>query len=284
MGFMLGFMFRRAITRWAMPVLLAVMFVPIVQTSAVQAATAQASTIRAAANEKPVLVFAAASLGDVLQNVGDAFKAQGHAAPTFSFAASSALARQIAASGGADMFISADTAWMDYLDRKALIDEKTRRNLLSNRLVLIAPAATTTIAIKPRFPLAAALHGGRLAIAEPDSVPAGRYGKDALIHLQVWDSVKDHLAPAENVRAALAYVARGETRLGIVYETDAKAEPRVRVAGVFPNDTHAPIIYPVALIRGAKPEAHTFLTFLESAAAAALFREAGFTVLPGRSK
>lgn len=265
----------RFIIRWAMPVLLAMTFVP----------AAQAARAQAASSEKPVLVFAAASLGDVLQNVGDAFQAEGHAAPVFSFAASSALARQIAASGGADMFISADTAWMDYLDRKALIDRRTRRNLLSNRLVLIAPAAsTTTMAIRAHFPLAAALQGGRLAIAEPDSVPAGRYGREALIHLQVWDSVKDHLAPAENVRAALAYVARGETALGIVYETDAKAEPRVRVAGVFPGDTHAPIIYPVALTKGAKPEAHTLLTFLESDAAAALFRKAGFTVLHDRSK
>jgi molybdate transport system substrate-binding protein len=150
---------------------------------------------------------------------------------------------------------------------------------LGNRLVLIAGAdGPTAIAIAPRFDLAGALRGGRLAMADPDSVPAGKYGKEALTKLGVWDGVSGSIARAENVRVALAYVARGEAPLGIVYETDAKAEPKVKIAGVFPDDSHAPILYPEALTRDAKPDAAAFLAYLSSPAARAVFAKAGFAV------
>jgi molybdate transport system substrate-binding protein len=197
-----------------------------------------------------------------------------------SFAASSALARQIEASGGADMFISADLDWMDYLDKKGLIAPGSRENLLGNRLVLVAPKdAPTPIAIAPHFDLLAALKGGRLAIANPDTVPAGKYGRAALTALGVWDSVANHLANAEDVRVALAYVARGEAPLGIVYETDAKAEPNVKIVGIFPENSHPPILYPAALTKDAKPEARGFLAYLSSPKARAVFEKDGFTVL-----
>jgi molybdate transport system substrate-binding protein len=168
---------------------------------------------------------------------------------------------------------------MDYLGKKGRIAADSRKDLLGNRLVLIEPAdATTTLSIAPHFDLAGALRGGRLSMADPDSVPAGKYGKEALTKLGVWDSVSGNLARAENVRVALAYVARGEAPLGIVYETDAKAEPKVKVAGVFPENSHAPILYPEALTRDAKPEAATFLAYLSSPAARAVFAKDGFTV------
>jgi molybdate transport system substrate-binding protein len=178
------------------------------------------------------------------------------------------------------MFLSADLDWMDYLDKKALLKPGTRRTLLGNRLVLIAPAGLkANVKIAAHFDLAGALGSSRLAIADPASVPAGKYGKAALTDLGVWNSVKDKLAIAENVRAALAYVARGETRLGIVYNTDAKIAPQVRVVDVFPDNSHEPILYPVALTKDAKPAAADFETYLESAAAKAVFEKDGFIVL-----
>jgi molybdate transport system substrate-binding protein len=197
-----------------------------------------------------------------------------------SLAASSALARQIEASGGADIFISADLDWMDYLDDKGLIQHATRANLLGNKLVLVAGKdVSTNINIAPHFDLLGALKGGRLAIADPDSVPAGKYGRTALTSLGVWNSVVNRLVNAENVRVALAYVARGEAPLGIVYETDAKADKNVRIAGVFPENTHPPILYPAALVKDAKPEARAFLAYLSSPAARAVFEKNGFTFL-----
>lgn len=226
------------------------------------------------------MVFAAASLGDALKQAGDAFHAKGGPAPVFSFAASSALARQIEASGGADIFVSADRDWMDYLDNKGLTAHATRKDLLGNHLVLIAPAASgVRVTIAPHFDLLGALAGGRLAVADPDTVPAGKYARSALIALGVWNSVADRLAQAENVRVALAYVARGEAPLGIVYATDAMAEPKVKVLGRFPDDTHPPIVYPIALTRDARPEAKAFLDFLEGPEAAAIFAKAGFIAL-----
>jgi molybdate transport system substrate-binding protein len=229
---------------------------------------------------RAAVVFAAASLSDVLTQAGKAYAAKGGAAPTFSFAASSALARQIEATGGADLFLSADRDWMDYLDGKGLIAHATRRDLLGNHLVLIAPAgASVFVRIAPQFDLKNALGGGRLALADPGTVPAGRYAKAALMLLGAWRGVAEQLAPAENVRVALAYVARGEAALGIVYRTDALAEPKVRVVGTFPDGSHAPIVYPAALTRDAKADAKAFLEFLEGAEAAAIFRKAGFEVL-----
>lgn len=235
----------------------------------------------ALARAADVTVFAAASLGDALSEIGKSYQQKTGHTVTFSFAASSALAHQIeAASGAADLFVSADTQWMDYLDSRGFIVHATRKNLLGNHLVLIAPAGIKTVVkIAPHFDLLGALGGGRLAIADPDSVPAGKYGKSSLTALGVWDSVSAHLAQAENVRVALAYVARGEAPLGIVYTTDALAEPRVRILGTFPDDTHQPIVYPAALTKDAKPEAKAFLRFLSSLAADAIFLKDGFIVL-----
>jgi molybdate transport system substrate-binding protein len=224
-------------------------------------------------------VFAAASLSDALKQAGDAYKAKSGQRAVFSFAASSALARQIEASGGADIFISADRDWMDYLDGRGLIAHATRKDLLGNRLALIAPASSSVrIAIAPHFDLAGALGGGRLAVADPDSVPAGKYARTALTTLGVWNTVVDRLVQAENVRVALAYVARGEAPLGIVYTTDAMAEPKVRVVGIFPNDSHQPIVYPIALTKDARAEAKAFLDFLSGPEASAIFTKAGFIV------
>ncbi len=231
-----------------------------------------------ASSQPPVTVFAAASLTDSLKQVADAYKAMTGRTVTLSFGASSTLARQVEQDAPADIFVSADTGWMDYLQKEGRIATNTRRNLLGNRLVLIAaPVAKPAPRIAPHFDLAGALRGGRLAIADPASVPAGKYAKAALISLGVWDSVSSKVAAAENVRVALEYVARGEAPYGIVYATDAKAAPAVRVVGIFPKDSHPPIVYPAALVKTASPDAKAFLDFLGSAQARAIFERAGFT-------
>ena len=230
-----------------------------------------------------VTVFAAASLSDALTDVGKAYQAKSGAMPSLSFAASSALARQIEASGGADIFISADTDWMEYLDSRGLIAHETRKNLLGNHLVLIAPSdANISISVAPHLNLLGALHGGRLSIADPDTVPAGKYARTALTTLAVWNSVVDHVVNAENVRVALAYVARGEAPLGIVYTTDALGEKRVHIVGTFPDNTHAAIVYPAALTRDARPQAKAFLDFLSGPEAASIFEKDGFVILGAR--
>ena len=237
-----------------------------------------------AARAQDVVVFAAASLTNALDKAAKLFERQGGARAKISYAASSTLAKQIESGAPADMFISADLDWMNYLEQRHLIKPATRRNLLGNRLVLIAPAdADVHVEIKPGFDLAALLKGGRLAMADTDSVPAGKYGKAALEKLGVWNSVRAAVAPAENVRAALLFVARREAPLGIVYATDAAADPRVKIVGVFPEETHPPIIYPAALIADSKnPSAARLLDFLGSAAAKPIFEKGGFTVLaPG---
>ena len=227
-----------------------------------------------------ITVFAAASLTDALTEIGKAYEAKTGNRVVFSFAASSVLARQIESSAGADMFLSADLGWMDYLDKKNLLAPGTRKILLGNHLVLIAPAGLqVNVKIAPHFDLAGALGNSRLAVADPASVPAGKYGKTALANLGVWDSVSGKLAVAENVRAALAYVARGETTLGIVYNTDAKIEPRVHVVGTFADNSHAPILYPVALTKDAKPGGADFEKYLESPAAKSVFVKDGFIVV-----
>jgi len=226
-----------------------------------------------------VMVFAAASLTDSLKSVADAYKAKTGTTITLSFGASSTLARQIDQGAQADIFMSADTDWMDYLQKNGRIAEGTRKDLLGNQLVLVAASDSKAAPkITPHFDLAGALGSGRLALADPASVPAGKYAKASLTALGVWDSVAAKVAPAENVRVALEYVSRGEAPLGIVYATDAKVAPAVRVVGIFPEDSHAPIVYPVALTKGASPAAKNFLTFLGSAQAKAIFEKAGFTV------
>ncbi|MEI9930608.1 MAG: molybdate ABC transporter substrate-binding protein [Rhizomicrobium sp.] len=233
-----------------------------------------------AARAADVTVFAAASLTNVLQKAADGYKAKSGKTVALSFAASSVLAKQIEASGGADMFASADEDWMNYLDGKGLIQKSTRRDLLASHLVLIAPAGLDiNVKIAPHFDLAKIVGNGKMAIADPASVPAGKYAKASLTALGVWDSVQGHLAQAENVRVALAYVARGEAPLGIVYTTDAMAEPRVKIVGEFPDNTHAPILYPIALTKDAKPDAQAFLDYLKSPEASSVFTKAGFIVL-----
>jgi molybdate transport system substrate-binding protein len=226
-----------------------------------------------------VTVFAAASLTDSLKAVADAYKAKTGRMVTLSFGASSALARQIEQGAQADIFFSADTDWMDYLQQKNLIDTASRKILLGNQLVLIGAPDSKPLSIAPHFNLAGALGDGRLALADPASVPAGKYGKAALTALGVWDSVAARVAPAENVRVALEYVARGETPYGIVYATDARVAPQVKVIGVFPEATHQPIVYPVAMSRTATPAAGDFLAFLSGSEARAIFEKAGFSRL-----
>lgn len=230
------------------------------------------------AAQRTLTVFAAASLSDVLQQVGEAYTAQTHQPVRFSFAASSALAKQIESGAPADAFISADQEWMDYLAKRGLIQDATRRDIVTNALVLVAPAdSTLKLRIAPGFALAAALgERGRLATGDPASVPVGKYAKAALTRLGVWTRMENRLIPADNVRTALNFVARGETPLGIVYATDARAESRVRVVDTFPADTHERIAYPAAVTARAPPEAAAFVTFLGSAKARAIFNKAGF--------
>lgn len=229
----------------------------------------------------PITVFAAASLKNVLDEEGLAYTAKTGQTVRFSYAASSALARQIEQGAPADLFISADTDWMDYAALRHLIVAATRRDLISNHLALIAPAGSTIrLRIGKGMPLARALGDGRLAVAGPD-VPAGKYAKASLTALGVWDAVQPKLAQAENVRGALLFVSQGEAPLGIVYDTDAKVEPKVRIVGLFPDDSHPPIIYPGAVTANASnAEAASFLGYLQGPEAAAVFRKFGFIVLP----
>ncbi len=226
-------------------------------------------------------ISAAASLTDVLKTLGASYAAQGRPAPVFNFAASSELARQIEQGAEVDVFISADEDWMNYLAERKLIDESTRTGLLTNRLVLIAPAdKPITVEIKQGMNLAAALKGGKLSVANPDSVPAGRYAKEALEHFGAWAAVEPKTARAENVRAALRFVETGEAAAGIVYSTDAKASgDRIVVVGEFPADSHKPITYPAAVIAGkGAAGGKAFLDFLKSAEAKSVFEAAGFGV------
>ena len=234
----------------------------------------------AAAQSRGPLVLAAASLQEAMTDAADAWAARRHARPVISFAASSALARQVEAGAPVDLFVSADEEWMDYLAARALIVPGSRATLLANRLVLIAPAGSRVrLTIARGFPLARALGNGRLAMADPAAVPAGRYGAAALTRLGVWTSVRARIAGAENVRAALALVERGAAPLGIVYATDARASTRVRVVGTFPADSHPPITYPVARLRAStNPQAEAFRRFLLSREGKAIFARRGFSV------
>ena len=227
-----------------------------------------------------ITVFAAASLTNVLQELGDGFTKDASIPVRFSFAASSALARQIENGSRADMFFSADLEWMDYLESRKLIQPATRRDVVRNQLVLIAPAdSKIVLKIQPHFALAATLGKGRLATGDPDSVPVGRYAHEALANLGVWDEVSARLVRADSVRSALAFVDRGEAALGIVYTTDALIDKKVRVVDTFPAATHTPIVYPVALTIGAKPDAAKFLAYIRGPEGSAAFQHYGFTPL-----
>jgi molybdate transport system substrate-binding protein len=233
-----------------------------------------------------LIVFAAASLKNALDGVNAQWREETGKTAKLSYAATSALAKQIEAGAPAQVFLSADLRWMDYVAAKKLIKPGTRSNLLGNSLVLIAPKEQApAVDIKPRFDLAKLLSGGRLAVASVEAVPAGRYAKAALEKLGVWTSVSGKLAQAENVRAALLLVSRGEAPLGIVYRTDAAADRNVRIVGRFPENTHPPIIYPIALTTNAThPDAAAFLAYVRSAKTRRLFEAQGFTVLDdGRS-
>ncbi len=236
--------------------------------------------VPAQAQPRGPLVLAAASLQEALTEAADAWAAKRHSRPVMSFAGSAALARQIEAGAPADLFISADETWMDYVAGKGLLRAGSRTPFLSNRLVLIAPAnSTARLTVVQNFPLARALGDGRLAMADPDSVPAGKYGKAALMRLGVWPAVAPKLARAENVRAALALVERGEAPFGLVYTTDARASARVAVLGMFPANSHPPITYPIAVLRtSTHPDAEAFRRFLISRAGKAIFVRHGFAV------
>lgn len=226
------------------------------------------------------LVLAAASLQESMNAAADAFAARGHERPVISFAATSALARQIESGAEASLFISADRTWMDRVERAGRLEEGTRRDLVSNRLVLIAPASgAERVRLEP-VDVDRALGEGRLAMADPSAVPAGRYAKTALETLGLWSTIEARLAPAENVRAALVLVERAEAPLGIVYATDARASDKVRIVATIPPESHDPIVYPVALLVGADPAGAGFHRFLLSAEGQAIFTAFGFGPAP----
>jgi molybdate transport system substrate-binding protein len=235
----------------------------------------------AADADRALLVFAAASLTDALGEVAAAYTATYGQRVKVSYASSGILARQLDAGADADVFFSADVEWMDYVDARALVDRDTRIDLLTNRLVLIAPAGehVPRLDVRAGFDLLGALAGGRLAVGDPESVPAGRYARTALMSLGVWPQVIDRLVRADNVRAALAFVARGEAPLGIVYETDARAEGGVAIVATLPADSHLPIVYPVAATARAHDGAARFVEYLRGAQARAAFERWGFGVV-----
>ncbi len=230
---------------------------------------------------KAVLVFAAASLTDVLDDLAREFTHKTQVAVSASYAASSVLARQIEAGAEAEVFFSADLEWMDYLERRQLLKTDSRHDVVGNHLVLIAPAGSgASLKLTQGVNLVAALGPeGKLATGDPDSVPAGKYAKAALQKLGAWHAVESRIVGAENVRAALAFVARGEAPLGIVYKTDALAEKKVRIVDEFPEDSHPPIRYPIALTAHASHAAGQFEDFVRGPAAAAIFRKYGFAPL-----
>lgn len=245
---------------------------------AISPISAAGATDFPAGGERRPLVLAAASLREAMDAAAGAWTAQGHPRPVISLAASSALAQQIEAGAPADIFVSADEEWMDHIAAKGLIRPASRVDFVSNALVLIAPAdSTMALKIAKGFPLAAALGTGRLATGDVNSVPAGIYAKQALTRLGVWESVSDKIAGAANVRSALLLVAQREAPLGIVYATDAKAEPKVRVVATFPEASHDPIHYPLAVLAtSTNPEAENFRRFLLSPSGKAIFRAYGF--------
>ncbi|WP_181702028.1 molybdate ABC transporter substrate-binding protein [Chthonobacter albigriseus] len=249
---------------------------------AVAAALSLLPAAPAAAEEKPILVFAAASLKTALDEVAAAWQTETGKAVTVSYAASGALARQVEEGAPVDLFFSADLKWMDHLEKAGLVEPASRTALLGNELVLIAPADSTAVfEPKPGADLAALIGDGRIALGEPKSVPAGAYAKAALESLGLWAAVEPKAAFVDKVTAALTLVARGEAPFGVVYATDARAVPEVKVVAVFPASSHPPIVYPVARLKSSpSPDADAFLAYLKGEAAGAVFTEAGFTLLP----
>jgi molybdate transport system substrate-binding protein len=235
----------------------------------------------ALAEDKSLTVFAAASMKNALDDIDAAYTARTGVKIVASYAASSALAKQIEQGAPADVFVSADTDWMDYAIGKKTINEPSRVNLLGNSIVLIAPkdSKIDTVAIGPGFDLSKLAGDGKIATGDVKAVPSGKYAKAALEKLGAWQAAEPKFAMTENVRAALALVARGEAALGIVYSTDAKVEPGVKIVGTFPTDSHPAIIYPVAATASAKPEAADYLAFLRTSSAKTIFEKYGFSFL-----
>ncbi|MFL6601433.1 MAG: molybdate ABC transporter substrate-binding protein [Steroidobacteraceae bacterium] len=247
----------------------------------VMACAGNGSAAMAADDSRTVLVFAAASLTNVLDDLSKAFTERTKVPVKSSLAASSVLAKQIEAGAPADVFFSADLEWMNYLEQRKLLKPGSRHEVVGNHLVLIAPAdSTVAVKINKGLDLRAALGPqGKLATGDPESVPAGKYAKAALERLGAWDQISAQIVPAENVRAALAFVARGEAPLGIVYETDALAEKKVKIVATFPAETHPPITYPIALTTHGRAAAQQFVEFVRSKPAAQIFRKYGFAPL-----
>jgi molybdate transport system substrate-binding protein len=234
-----------------------------------------------ASAQETLTVFAAASLKNALDDVNAAFTKASNVKISASYAASSALAKQIESGAPADAFISADLKWMDYVAGKKLIKDDTRFNLLGNKLVLIAgkDSKLSKVEIGPGFDIAKLAGDGRIAVADVKAVPAGLYARAALEKLGAWAKAEPKLAQAENVRATLAFVARGETPIGIVYETDAKIEPNVKIIGHFPDGSYDPVTYPAAATANAKPDTQKYLQFLRSSEAKTVFEKYGFSYL-----
>jgi molybdate transport system substrate-binding protein len=233
------------------------------------------------ASDKPVVVFAAASMKTALDAVAAVWKANTGKTASIAYASSGVLAKQIEQGAPADVFISADLKWMDYLEKAKLIRSETRRNLVGNKLVLIEPSdSDAKIKIAKGFDLAGAAGDGKIAVCTLDSCPGGIYAKEALESLGVFTSVEPKLAQADNIRNALTLVSRGEAKFGIVYATDAKADPKVKLVGTFPASSHSPIVYPVALVGvSANPDAADFFSYLRSQAATKIFTGQGFEIL-----
>jgi molybdate transport system substrate-binding protein len=240
-----------------------------------------AAPYAAKAQDQSITVFAAASMKNALDDVDAAYTKKSGAKVVASYAASSALMKQIEQGAPADVFVSADLHWMDYGAQKKLIKDNTRVNLLGNKLVLIAAkdSKISNVTIGPGFDLAKLAGDGRVATGDVRAVPVGLYAKAALEKLGAWAAIEPKMAMADNVRAALILVARGEAPLGIVYETDAKVEPGVKIVGVFPDNSHDPIVYPVAETTDAKPAAAPYLAFLRTQGAKSIFEKYGFTFL-----
>jgi molybdate transport system substrate-binding protein len=239
-----------------------------------------AGALSAAEHDRPFIVFAAASLTEAVTEVSAAFTQETGIAVKTSFAASSVLARQIEAGAPATVFFAADEEWMDYLEKRKLLAPGSRNDVLGNQLVLVAPAdSTVTVKITSGPALVQGLGGARIATGDPDSVPVGKYAKAALIKLGVWEQVEGRLVRAEDVRSALAFIARGDAPFGIVYLTDAKIEKRVKLLDVFPQDTYPPIRYPIAMTAGAGADASRFVEFVTGKRAAGIFQSYGFELI-----
>ncbi len=261
---------------------LAVAFAAVFLPSAGQGETPAAAPGIGTGTETPVIVFAAASLKTALDAVAAAWKINTGKTASIAYASSGSLAKQIEQGAPADIFISADLNWMDTLEKAKLIRAETRRRLLGNKLVLIEPSdADTKLEIVKGFDLAAATGDGKIAVCALDLGTGGIYAKEALTSLGIFASVEPKLAQADTIRNALSLVSRGEAKFGIVFATDAKADPKVKVVGTFPASSHSPIVYPIALVEtSVNPDAAFFMSYLTSQAATKIFSGQGFDVLP----